>query len=78
MHESLSDIDKYIIKKVKEMRESRGLTQASLSLSLGKSTTFISDIEAPSKKVKYNDKHLNDIAKILKCSPKDFWPDMPL
>ena len=78
MHESLSDIDKYIIQQVKEKRESKGFTQVSLSLSLGKSTTFISDIEAPSKKVKYNVKHLNDIAKILGCSPKDFWPDKPL
>lgn len=78
MHESLSEIDKYIIKKVREVRESKGLSQVSLSLSLGKSTTFISDIEAPSKKVKYNVKHLNDIAKILDCSPKDFWPDKPL
>lgn len=78
MHESLSDIDKYVIKQVKELRESKGYTQVSLSLSLGKSTTFISDIEAPSKKVKYNVKHLNDIAKILGCSPKDFWPEKPL
>ncbi|MDI9257952.1 helix-turn-helix domain-containing protein [Flavobacterium sedimenticola] len=59
------------------MRESKGLSQVSLSLSLGKSTTFISDIEAPSKKAKYNVKHLNDIAKILECSPKDFWPEKP-
>jgi len=78
MHESLSEIEKYIITKVREMRESKGLSQVSLSLSLGKSTTFISDIEAPSKKAKYNVKHLNDIAKILECSPKDFWPEKPL
>jgi len=78
MHESLSEIEKYIITKVREMREIKGLSQVSLSLSLGKSTTFISDIEAPSKKAKYNVKHLNDIAKILECSPKDFWPERPL
>lgn len=78
MHESLDDIEKYLIKKVKELREKKGLSQASLSLALGKSTTFISDIEAPSKKAKYNVKHLNDIAKILECSPKDLWPDKPL
>lgn len=78
MHESLSEIEKYIITKVREMRESKGLSQVSLSLSLGKSTTFISDIEAPSKKAKYNVKHLNDIAKILECSPKDFWPEKPI
>ena len=75
MHESLDEIERYLIKRVKEMREKKGLSQVSLSLALGKSTTFISDIEAPSKKAKYNIKHLNDIAKILGCSPKEFWPD---
>jgi len=78
MHESLDDIEKYLIKRVKELREKKGFSQVSLSLALGKSTTFISDIEAPSKKAKYNVKHLNDIAKILECSPKDLWPDKPL
>ncbi len=78
MHESLDDIERFLIKKVKELREKKGLSQVSLSLALGKSTTFISDIEAPSKKAKYNIKHLNDIAKILGCSPKDFWPEKPL
>jgi len=78
MHESLDDIEKYLIKRVKELREKKGLSQVSLSLALGKSTTFISDIEAPSKKAKYNVKHLNDIAKILECSPKDLWPEKPL
>lgn len=78
MHESLDEIEKYLIKRVKELREKKGLSQVSLSLALGKSTTFISDIEAPSKKAKYNVKHLNDIAKILECSPKDFWPEKPL
>ncbi|WP_395047873.1 helix-turn-helix domain-containing protein [Flavobacterium sp.] len=78
MHESLDDIERYLIKRVKELREKKGLSQVSLSLALGKSTTFISDIEAPSKKAKYNVKHLNDIAKIFECSPKDFWPEKPL
>lgn len=78
MHESLDEIERFIIKKVREQREKKEFTQVSLSLALGKSTTFISDIEAPSKKAKYNIKHLNDIAKILECSPKDFWPDKPL
>lgn len=78
MHESLDKIEIFIIKRVKEIRESRGLSQVSLSLALGKSTTFISDIEAPSKKAKYNIKHLNEVAKILNCSPKEFWPNEPL
>ena len=78
MHESLENIEIYIIKKVREIRESKGITQEQLSLSLGKNITFISQIEAPSKKAKYNIVHLNEIAKALECSPKDFWPDKPL
>jgi ribosome-binding protein aMBF1 (putative translation factor) len=78
MHESLDEIERFVIIKVKEIRERKGLSQVSLSLAIGKSTTFISDIEAPSKKAKYNIKHLNEIAKILECSPKDFWPDKAL
>lgn len=78
MHESLDEIERYIISRVKEIREVKGVTQEQLSLSLGKNITFISQIEAPSKKARYNVKHLNDIAKILNCSPKDFWPEKPL
>jgi len=78
MHESLDEIEHFVIKKVKEIREKKGISQVALSLAIGKSTTFISDIEAPSKKAKYNIKHLNQLAKILECSPKDFFPDKPL
>ena len=78
MHESLDKIERYIISKVREIREIKGITQEQLSLSIGKNITFISQIEAPSKKAKYNIVHLNEIAKILKCSPKDFWPEKSL
>jgi len=74
----LEEIEKYIIKRVKEMREINNLTQMELSLRLGKAVGFIGDIEAPSKKAKYNIKHLNAIAKVFNCSPKDFWPNKPL
>lgn len=78
MHDSLDKIERFIISKVKEIRESKNITQEQLSLSIGKNITFISQIEAPSKKAKYNVVHLNLIAKALNCSPKDFWPDNPL
>ncbi len=78
MHESLNEIEKYVISKVKEIRETKKITQEDLSLSIGKNIGFISQIEAPSKKAKYNIVHLNLIAKVLNCSPKDFWPEKPL
>ncbi|RTZ02742.1 XRE family transcriptional regulator [Flavobacterium bomense] len=78
MHESLDKIERYVISKVREIRETKKVTQEELSLSIGKNITFISQVEAPSKKAKYNVVHLNLIAKALDCSPKDFWPEKPL
>ncbi|MCL1689427.1 helix-turn-helix domain-containing protein [Elizabethkingia anophelis] len=78
MHESLDEIERFIIGNVKEIRKSKGISQTRLSLAIGKSTTFIADIEASSKKAKYNVIHLNLIAIALGCSPKDFLPDHPI
>jgi len=75
MNDSLDEIERYIISKVREIRESKSITQEELSLSIGKNIGFISQIEAPSKKAKYNVIHLNLIAKALGSSPKDFWPE---
>lgn len=74
----LTKIELHIIQRVKELREQRGMTQMELSLRLGKGVGFIGDIEAPSKKAKYNINHLNEIAKVFECSPKEFWPEKPL
>nr|WP_322625889.1 helix-turn-helix transcriptional regulator [uncultured Flavobacterium sp.] len=78
MDSPLEKIELYIIEKVKEIRKSKKISQQVLSLAIGKGTSFISDIEAPSKTAKYNVLHLNLIAKALDCSPKDFWPDEPV
>ncbi|KVV15007.1 transcriptional regulator, y4mF family [Flavobacterium sp. TAB 87] len=78
MENCLTEIEIYIIQRVKEIRKEKGLTQEQLSLKLDKGVGFIGDIESPSKKAKYNIKHLNEISKILKCSPKDFWPEKSL
>jgi transcriptional regulator with XRE-family HTH domain len=78
MNESLDEIEKYIILKIREIRESKNITQEELSLSINKNIGFISQIEAPSKTAKYNIKNLNLIAIALGCSPKDFWPEKPI
>lgn len=78
MNESLDEIERYVIRRVKEVRESKSITQEELSLSIGKNIGFISQIEAPSKKAKYNLIHLNLIAIALGCSIKDFLPDDPI
>ena len=42
------------------------------------SPSFIADIENPKRRAKYNLNHLNELAKVFSCSPKDFLPDTPL
>jgi DNA-binding XRE family transcriptional regulator len=73
-----ADIEKYVIDRVREMRIKREISQASLAQSLGVSEGFIGNVENPKYPEKYNLRHLNEIAKIFKCSIKDFFPEKPL
>lgn len=74
----LSKIEKYIISRIKEMRTDKGWSQAELSQRMGKSDSFIGHIESPKRRDKYKIDHINELAKIFKCSPKDFWPEKAL
>ena len=74
----MTEIEQYIIDKVKQMRIDRDLTQAELSLQLDMNDSFVSHVESKSKRAKYNVNHLNMIAKVFECSPKDFLPEKPL
>lgn len=74
----LSKVEKYVIEKVKELRESHGYTQIALSQKLSMSDSFVGHVETPKRRAKYNLNHINALAKIFKCSPKDFMPEKPL
>jgi len=79
MSESLkSDIESFVIKKVKEKRELLKLSQSELAFKLDVSNGFIGQVESPKYPTKYNLNHLNKLAVILGCSPKDFMPDNAL
>jgi len=69
-----SKIDNYVIDRVKEKRIEKGLSQADLAFELGMSVGFIGKVESSRYASHYNLKHLNDLARILKCSPQDFLP----
>lgn len=73
-----SKIDLYVINKVKEMRVANSLSQADLAFELAMSVGFIGKVESNKYASHYNIKHLNDLAKVLKCSPQDFLPKKPL
>ena len=74
----MTEIEKYIIEKIKTMRKEHEFSQLELSQKLDMNDSFISHVEASSKRAKYNINHINEIAKIFNCSPKDFWPEKAL
>jgi transcriptional regulator with XRE-family HTH domain len=73
-----SKIDLFIISQVKRMREQLDFTQEDIAIHLNVSTGYIGHIESPLFRAKYNTGHLNELAKLLKCSPKDFFPEKPI
>lgn len=72
-----TDIEAYVINKVKEKREQRNLSQSELAVELNVSNGFIGQAESSNSPTKYNLNHLNSLAIIFKCSIKDFMPDEP-
>ena len=69
-----SKIEQYVIDKVKEKRIKLKLSQAQLAYELNVSEGFIGNIESSNYRAKYNLNHLNELARIFKCSPRDFLP----
>lgn len=72
----MKPIDLFVIQKVIERREACDMTQEALSIALNYSMSYINKFEKGKKK--FNISHLNEIAKVLKCSPKYFLPEQPL
>ena len=73
-----SKIDWYIVTRVREMRTNFNLGQEDIALHLEVSTGYIGHVESPNFKAKYTSVQINDLAKLFKCSPKDFMPEKPL
>lgn len=74
-------IEQYIIDKVREIRIKKNISQSAIAYGLGfESTAYIGSIESSKtgNTDVYNINHLNEIARILDCSPKDFWPQNPV
>ena len=72
----MKPIDLFVIQKVIEKREARDMTQEALSIALNYSMSYINKFENGKKK--FNISNLNEIAKVLKCTHKDFLPEDPL
>lgn len=70
-----TDIEQYVIDKVKEIRTSKGISQAKLAHLIELSVGFIGNVENPKHIAKYNLNHLNRISKELDVPFKDFFPE---
>jgi len=73
-----ANIDQYVIDRVKERREKKQWTQADLADALSVSVGYIGNIESPKYRAKYNLSHINKLAIIFECSPRDFLPKEPV
>lgn len=71
-------IDLYVIERVRMKRVEKNLSQLDLANELNVSVGFIGKVESKNYPTHYNIKHLNELARILSCSPKEFLPNRPL
>ncbi|GMV76982.1 MAG TPA: helix-turn-helix transcriptional regulator [Chitinophagaceae bacterium] len=70
----LTEIEKFVINKVRKFRTERKISQADLSNRIGVSSGFIGKVESLKYNTKYNLNHINNISKALGVSPKDLLP----
>ena len=70
-----TEIETYIINKVKEYRINAGMSQRKLCLELNLSPSYVFRAESPKYETKYNHNQLNEIAKLFNCKIADFMPD---
>lgn len=71
-------IDQYVIEAVRRERMAQKISQAMLSYGIGVSRGFVGQVESPKFNTKYNIIHINEIAKFLGCSPRQFLPEEPI
>ena len=73
-----SEIEMFVISRARSLREEANLSQSELAFRLGVSNGFIGQVESMKSQSKYNLDHINRLAQIFNCSPKDFLPELPL
>ena len=68
-------LEQYVIDEVLRRRVAKGYSQRDLALRVELSPAFISDVENPNRRAKYNLAHLNRLAFALGCSPRELLPN---
>lgn len=75
---NISKIEQYIIDFVITLRTKHNLNQEDIATILNVNRVFITNIENPSNRAKYNINHINLLAAHFDISPKDFLPKMAI
>ena len=70
-------IEQYVIDVVRRKRIEKEISQKELAFMLDLSIGFIGDIESTKSRAKYNLNHIDKLAEIFDCSPREFLPDEP-
>ena len=70
----LTEIELFVINKVKEFRKAAKMSQRKLSMELRLGSSYVNRAENHKLREKYNLNHLNELSKIFKCSIADFLP----
>jgi len=71
-------IDQFVIDVVRRQRIKRKMSQKQLADLLNVGSAFIGNVESPKSRAKFNLSHINQLAKIFTCSPRDFLPKRAL
>ncbi|MDE5406349.1 helix-turn-helix domain-containing protein [Bacteroides xylanisolvens] len=69
-----SDIDLFVINKIKEKRKELNVSQRGMAAILDCTAGFIGQVESENSDTKYSVHQLYLIAKDFECSPADFFP----
>jgi len=69
-----TEIEQYVIKRVKEIRVEKGISQAKLAHLIDLSVGFVGNVENPKHIAKWNLNHLERIASVLGVSMREFFP----
>lgn len=78
LQQKMTEIEDYVIQRVKTMRIEHGWSQQELADNMNLSKSFVTDCESPKRRAKYNLNHLNELVKIWNCAFSDFFPDKAL
>lgn len=70
-----SQFEMCVVELVKSKRQSQNISQKELAFLMDLSIGFVGRVESPKFPAKWNLDHLNKLAEVLECSPKDFIPD---